>query len=378
MNLRKHLASRVIDVNGKIQTAVFCDPGVDDALMLLAILSSQTHAVKAIIPGAGNVSLGTTINNTLKICELVGKTDVPVYPGCVCPESKSETEMIDGKTVYGDDGLNGVVIPEPKLMKTSETSGVAATVKLIENDKTLLISTGGLTDVYRVLKQLDDTKPDALRNIIGISIMGGVVDAAKEANAPIGQCFTEFNILFDPIASAGVFALAEKHHIPIYLSALDLTHSILCSEADIQALKSVDHPAVKFAYELLSMVPNHYKIKFGPGENGMFRQPLHDVHAAICVMHPDLYDTQSAVVSVQASGDKAGKMKVQEDANGSVCLLSIRPALRNTFLQKMMESILHHQRFEKVPSLPAHSAMFVVADGTNEQVDTVVTKIEPK
>src|SRR5579875_1923527 len=58
------------------------DPGVDDAL---AILMAHAHAdVAALTIATGNVGLGQTTANALKLIEVIG-ADTPVYPGCPVP-----------------------------------------------------------------------------------------------------------------------------------------------------------------------------------------------------------------------------------------------------------------------------------------------------
>ena len=59
------------------------DPGQDDAVaILLALASPEDIDVLGITTVAGNVPLDLTSKNARIICELAGKTDVPVYSGC--------------------------------------------------------------------------------------------------------------------------------------------------------------------------------------------------------------------------------------------------------------------------------------------------------
>ncbi len=349
----------------KINTLVFCDPGLDDALMLMQILASLKHKIMGIIPGAGNVPLQTTIFNTLRICELVHRKDIKVYPGCKHPSNQSEAEMIDGTTVYGDDGLGGIVLPAPSVMKAETEDGIQFSVETIKKVKTMLISTGGLTDVYRVLSRLQQESPDSLKNILGISIMGGVVNAAQEANAPLGNArYAEFNILFDTTASKAVFELCARHQIQIFLSSLDLTHSILCSADDIQDLsRNVENsPVLEFAKALLEAVPDHYKNRFGKGPNNRYRQPLHDVHASACLMHPEIYESTQASVSVQDSGPEAGKMEISLNAEGNVHLLSIPYLYRNIFFSHLMKDIRSLFRYRRIDLLERARQSFLQFD----------------
>ena len=57
------------------------DPGQDDAVAILLALASPEVEVLGICPVAGNVPLPLTTLNVLKVCELAGRTDVPVHAG---------------------------------------------------------------------------------------------------------------------------------------------------------------------------------------------------------------------------------------------------------------------------------------------------------
>lgn len=61
------------------------DPGQDDAIALLLAFASPELDVLGLTAVAGNVPLSLTSLNCLKICELAGRTDVPVHAGAERP-----------------------------------------------------------------------------------------------------------------------------------------------------------------------------------------------------------------------------------------------------------------------------------------------------
>ncbi|MEQ8700834.1 MAG: nucleoside hydrolase, partial [Bauldia litoralis] len=62
------------------------DPGQDDAVaLLLALASPEDFDILGIVAVAGNVGLAQNAKNALKVVELSGRTDVPVYAGCERP-----------------------------------------------------------------------------------------------------------------------------------------------------------------------------------------------------------------------------------------------------------------------------------------------------
>lgn len=93
------------------------DPGHDDAVaILLAFAAPDELDVVAITTVAGNVPLDLTTRNAPMMCELVGRTDVPVYVGLIRPMVR---DLVTAKYVHGESGNDGAGLLEP-------TSTVAA------------------------------------------------------------------------------------------------------------------------------------------------------------------------------------------------------------------------------------------------------------
>lgn len=60
-----------------------CDPGQDDAVMLLlALASPEVFDVTGISTVAGNVPAALGARNARAVVELAGRTGVPVFAGC--------------------------------------------------------------------------------------------------------------------------------------------------------------------------------------------------------------------------------------------------------------------------------------------------------
>ena len=88
-----------------------CDPGIDDAMALLAAFRAPGLDIRAITPVAGNVPLAHTAPNALKILALGSREDIPVCPGADRPLSG---EVRDAADVHGADGLMGWPMPQPQ------------------------------------------------------------------------------------------------------------------------------------------------------------------------------------------------------------------------------------------------------------------------
>src|SRR3546814_19548825 len=90
-----------------------CDPGQDDAVaLLLALASPDELEVLGVTCVAGNVPLPLTQRNARIVCELAGRTEVPVFAGCPRPLLRPlrTAEAVNGKT-----GLAGAPLPAPTI-----------------------------------------------------------------------------------------------------------------------------------------------------------------------------------------------------------------------------------------------------------------------
>src|SRR5258707_7141654 len=97
------------------------DPGQDDAVaILLALASPDELDVLAVVAVAGNVGLAQNARNALKVVELSGRGDVPVYAGAVRPMRR---QLVTAEHVHGASGLDGPDLPEPRL-KLEKQHGV--------------------------------------------------------------------------------------------------------------------------------------------------------------------------------------------------------------------------------------------------------------
>src|SRR6185312_8650703 len=94
-----------------------CDPGIDDAIALLAAFVSAELDIVAITSVSGNQPIEKTLRNALQICELGNRTDIPVYGGCHHPLLR---EPIRGQ-FHGRSGLGNTELPAPA--KPAEEAG---------------------------------------------------------------------------------------------------------------------------------------------------------------------------------------------------------------------------------------------------------------
>lgn len=221
------------------------DTGSDDAVaIMLAQLATEIDLV-AVCATAGNQPLSSTLNNTLKVRELL-KADFPVYRGCTtalvkdaCPwRLKIElraTAVQDGKDVFIHADFDD--LPEPVKGPQDLPAPMFYVDYLMHSkEKVTIVAVGPLTNLAVALVM----EPRIVEKIEEIVIMGG---GDNEANS--STC-SEFNIFFDPEAAQRVFHCGA----PITLIPLDATHRAYITKDDCQRFRSLNNPVASFAAEL--------------------------------------------------------------------------------------------------------------------------------
>lgn len=92
---------------------ILTDPGQDQAAAILTILGQkQAFEVLGLVATAGNINLDHTIANCLKLMELAGRPDIPVFAGCSHPIIRP---LVTAEHVHGPTGLDGPDLPPPSI-----------------------------------------------------------------------------------------------------------------------------------------------------------------------------------------------------------------------------------------------------------------------
>src|SRR5690625_7194658 len=81
-----------------------CDPGIDDALALLHLGGVGGELLGA-VSVHGNVPAPTGAENAIRILDVMGMEDVPVWTGAARPMAQP---LMTAEHVHGPEGLGGV------------------------------------------------------------------------------------------------------------------------------------------------------------------------------------------------------------------------------------------------------------------------------
>jgi purine nucleosidase len=258
-----------------------CDPGIDDFIAILMILAApERFNLLGISVSGGNVPLHYTSLNALKACELAGKRDVKVYPGCPGPILRP-LAVEDG--VHGETGLKGYDFPVP-TMKLESTHAVDFLIDTIMSspEKVTLATTAPLTNTALAIVR----EPRILDNIEEIVSMGGSMILGNITPA------AEYNFYADPEAAHILFTSGKK----ITSIGIDVTHEVVTSFEWFDYLDTLDNPVTRALTPMLRAYHDYDIVTFG-----MTGAALHDPCVIAYLLDRSLFIGKDVHVEIDTS-----------------------------------------------------------------------------
>jgi inosine-uridine nucleoside N-ribohydrolase len=268
-----------------------CDPGLDDALALLA--AAHLTDLVGITTVNGNVGIDHTTHNALAVAQITG-LDLPVHRGAARPLL---APTIDAAYVHGPTGLGTVEIPDlDRTVASDDAVGfILDTARSV--DDLQLVAVGPLTNIALALRR-DPSLPSRLG---GFTIMGGAAHAGNVTSV------AEFNVWADPEAAAIVF----REFPMTTMVGLDVTHRVLMRPTDRDRLRAGGGPAASLAADLLD-----YAVARAGEIAGRDGAPIHDATAVMAVVAPDLFVGDHRPVAVEVAGSLTRGMTVVDERPG--------------------------------------------------------------
>ena len=262
-----------------------CDPGQDDAINLLLAMSSPDEIdILGITAVAGNVPLARTERNARLMCDIAGRSDIPVYAGCARPMVR---DLVTAEKVHGRTGIDGVEITEPvlPLQEQNAVDFIVDTLRAADDDTITLVPTGPLTNIATAITKA----PDILPKVKEIVLMGGAMRESGNHSPS-----AEFNILVDPHAADIVFKCGR----PITEMGLDVSHQVLSTRERIDRIKKIDNQAAQATVGMLDFFNRHdtKKYKYAGA-------PLHDPCTVAYLLRPDIFEGKLCNVSIETQSE---------------------------------------------------------------------------
>lgn len=278
-------------------TIIDTDPGIDDAVAILAALASPEFDLLGITTVAGNIGIATTTRNAGRILALARRGDVPVIAGAAGPLSRKGFDVAD---IHGNDGLGGVGFPEPAAQPRSGQAAhwLAETLTARPAGTVDILALGPLTNLARLVADA----PNAARRIGRIIAMGGAIREPGNVGPR-----SEFNLAADPEAAEAVLAAG----LPLTLIPLDVTRRVRADRAYVEGLRSAGTAASRASADLIAA---YFQTTTG-GES----RPLHDPCVMLMALAPQLFGCEDMALSVDCRQTRdAGSLEPAGDARRAV------------------------------------------------------------
>lgn len=292
------------------------DPGIDDAAAITLLVDEPAFDIKLIASVSGNVGIGHTTNNALKLLTFLGRR-IPVARGAAAPlmrENRFATEA------HGKSGMGSFEFPEPDDSLLTEDNAVLEERKVLmeSTEPVTILTLGPLTNIALLLA----TFPEVKSHIERIVSMGGSTERGN-----IGV-YGEFNISVDPEAAKMVF----RSGLPITMVGLDIGRKAHLIPNDLDDLEA--------AGEVGKMVGSLFRSYDGGHiEEGI---KMYDPSAAMVLIEPELFTMRSAFVDVEISSPiTLGATAVDydgilsEEKNSDVCVDVDVDCFRKSFVDRI-------------------------------------------
>jgi len=268
------------------------DPGQDDAFAILFALGSPEELeVVGITTVGGNVPLSLTTKNALKVVELAGRPDVPVFAGCPGPMVKP---LMTAEYVHGETGLDGAELPEPTTPVQDEhaVNWMVRTIMDAPEGEITVCTLGPMTNLAMAMTM----EPRIIPRIREVVLMGGGFFEGGNATPA-----AEFNIFVDPHAAHKVFHSGA----PVTMAPIDCTYTAQMTPEWLETLGATGSRA---ALEAANMAG--FFCQYGDHKFPTKARPIHDACVTGYLLVPQAYEQRECYVTVDISSSETIGMTV--------------------------------------------------------------------
>ena len=259
-----------------------CDPGMDDALAIIAGLADKNINILGITTVAGNVELTHTTQNTLNLLKYLDH-DIDVYSGIDKPLLR---DLNTATEFHGETGMGDIELPSSVKKISNEYAEFYLKYAKEFPQEIELVAVGPLTNIASALIKYPKLK-DLLK---GITIMGGSLCGGNITP------HAEFNIYVDPEAANIVF----NSGLEIKMIGLDATMKGYFAVNELEEIREFNSKYSKATMEIFDAM---FRVR---GKIGMTNVVFHDTIALISAVYKDPFKFQEKIILVETD-EKRGE-----------------------------------------------------------------------
>ena len=297
------------------------DAAGDDLMAIAFLLSRPDIRIDAITIANGTAHVVPGGRNVLRLLELAGRRDIPVFLGRETPLSGGVEFPAEWRRAA--DELSGVSLPEPTREPASQPAAEYLARRLSDAARPVqVLALGPLTN----LGEAFSNAPRAARIVRQIVIMGGAVRIP--GNLGDGGYFktqnttAEWNVFADPSAAKIVLTCG----VPLRLIPLDATQRVPIQMALLEQFESHGKtPLARFVGQVLAA--NRDSIK-----QGIYF--AWDPLAAVALVHPTVASFRPLSIGISDKPEELGRTleMPRQRANALVALDADAEQFRTVFL----------------------------------------------
>lgn len=255
------LAAGALPAQGKRKVIIDQDcagPGGTDMQSILALINSPETDVLGITVVTGDAWRDEEVLHTLRLLEIIGRTDIPVVPGAAFPLVSSKEYIAKWETFYGKVTYQGAwnyarghavhgpydIPPMPEGKPTTKASAEDAAHFLVRVVKqyphqVTIYAAGPMTDLALAIA-LDPQFPELTKELI---LMAGSINPQTDDPEFTLKPGREFNFWMDPEASRAVL---HAHWPRIVLTTVDISVKTRMEKHLIEQVRSSLTPAAQY------------------------------------------------------------------------------------------------------------------------------------